>query len=84
MQSALTVIQKLLYRLICIAVVHIMLLPSQKSSSSYSHFKNCLRYQSVTPPFESLVVYPLLRLILDPPLTLKGMILRRLGLKTGQ
>ena len=44
-----------------------MLLPSQKSSSSYSHFKNCLRYQSVTPPFESLVVYPLLRLILDPP-----------------
>ena len=34
-----------------------MLLPGQKSSSSYSHFKNCLRYQSVTPPFESLVVY---------------------------
>ena len=27
-----------------------MLLPSQKSSSSYSHFKNCLRHQSVTPP----------------------------------
>ena len=43
------------------SVVHIMLLPSQKPSSSYS----LLKFVYV---ISRLVVHPLLRKILDPPL----------------
>ena len=57
-----SLIQNMLYRLICILSSSNCLMPSQKSSSSIVFaFKICLRHQSV-PPF-------LLRKILDPPLT---------------
>ena len=48
------------------SAVHIMLLPSRKPSSSYS----LLKFVYVTSQLRhSLVVHPLLRKILDPPLT---------------
>ena len=49
------------------SAVHIMLLPSRKPSSSYS----LLKFVYVTSQLRhSLVVHPLLRKILDPPLLL--------------
>ena len=59
-----------LYKICCIAwyvlsAVHVMLLPSQKPSSSYSLLKFVYVNSQLRHP---LVVYPLLRKILDPPL----------------
>ena len=54
------------YRIKQLKAVHIMLLPSQNPSSSYS----LLKFVDVTSQLRHfLEVHPLLRNILDPPLT---------------
>ena len=53
-----------LYRIKQVKAVHMMLLPSQKPSSSYS----LLKFVYVSSQlYHSFVVHPLLRKILDPP-----------------